>query len=175
MNKQRKKNIGLLAGIIVFAFLSWKLSIAKTFALKNEIETMKVNISELPDENMLHRLKAEKKWLDSLISKNDHSNIHIQNSILDVIDEANKNTSLKLMSFSEPFTNFSKDSIQSVSFHFEIQGSYRSLEEILYNLEKSALGQIKSFKISKNKNYSTGKEYLQASYILTYKRALRIK
>ena len=170
MSKQAKKNITLLIGLIFTAFLCWKFTVSKTIALKSEIDQIKTNLSELPPENVLFKLKSEKKWLDSIIANNDHSNISIQNSIINEVEKVGKKNPVSLLEFSEPFIYLDKDSIQFVSFQLKVQASYENLENILYNLEKSIPGQIKSFELSKNINYKTRREYLAAEYILTYQK-----
>lgn len=170
MSKQGKKNIALLIGLIVFAFLCWKFTISKTIVLKNEIDQIRTNLSLLPPENILYKLKSEKKSLDSIIANNDHSNISIQNSILSEVEKVGQKDPVSLIEFSEPFIYLNKDSIQLISFQLKVQASYENLENILYNLEKTVPGQIRSFELSKNINYKTSREYLAAEYILTYQK-----
>lgn len=164
-NKQRF--IILLIGILITALVCYQFAISKTIALKEQYTDLKqqeVLFKNTPKQLTL--VKKKQQYYDSILTKYQLNGNSIQNSLLHNITAFAKNNQLKVLDFTEPHV-INKNDIIIKTYQFTLEGEYNKTLSLINRLEQETkFGEIINLHFKKEKNYRTGKNYLQANVLL---------
>ncbi|WP_299525256.1 type 4a pilus biogenesis protein PilO [Winogradskyella sp.] len=167
MMTQKTKNIVLVTGFILVVIIAYKYAIANTFQLKREYKTLQQDA--LVFDNMplqLSALKQKQRYYDSLLTAYRLGESSMQNSMLGAINTFASSNQLKVVDFVQPH-KIEKNNLTVSTYQFTLEGNYNAIIELIYRLEQQTkFGEIINLSFKKQKNYRTGKYYLQASVLL---------
>lgn len=162
----KAKNIILLIGFLLITYISYKLTISKTLALKKEYKELKqqeILFKNVPKQ--LSVLKQKEKYYDSLLTKYQINGSSIQNSLLKTINLIAEKNNLKVVSFLEPHL-FETENLIHKTYLFTLEGEYNSILQLTYKLEQDTkFGEIINLHFEKKKNFRKNKHYLQAEFL----------
>jgi len=165
--KSKQKLIILLIGVLVSAIVCYQFAISKTVTLKEQYTHLKqqeVLFRNTPKQLTL--VKKKQQYYDSILSKYQLNGNSIQNSLLQNITTYAKNNQLKVIDFTEP--HLSKNNEVTIkTYRFTLEGDYNKTLSLIHKLEQETkFGEIINLHFEKEKNYRTGKHYLQAKVLL---------
>ncbi|WP_299112268.1 type 4a pilus biogenesis protein PilO [uncultured Winogradskyella sp.] len=164
---QKTKNILLVVGFFLLIIIAYNYAIANTLQLKNEYKTLQQEA--LAFDNMplqLSALKQRKHYYDSLLTKYQLSESSMQNNMLSAINTFADANQLKVVDFIEPHKIIQNDLIVN-TYQFTLEGNYNAILSLVYQLEQhTKFGEIINLNFKKQKNYKTGRFYLQAHVLL---------
>ncbi len=163
----RKKNIALVVGFVLMLFLSYQLSVKKTFELKSKIEKLSSDKELLSNaEQKIKRLQIQNKHLDSILISNDVSiDQSFEQSLVEKITKLKELHQVELISYDKPHS-FEYDGAKMLSYTIEIKGDFRKMMLFASELEKQRLGEFSSVRIEKKMNYRKGRNELIGTLIL---------
>lgn len=161
------KNRILILGIAVVLVLCHELAISKTLDLRREQVILEEKTNRYKDTpKQVSLLRQKQKVYDSILTKNHLLGSSLQNNLLQTINTYTKEQDLQVLEFLEPHTITTNDLLTN-SYQFTVEGSFKSIMELLYSIEqKTKFGEIINVEFKKKKDYKTQKEHLQASIIL---------
>ncbi len=163
----QQKYIGLLIGVLATIFICYKLAISKTFTAKKQYQNLKQQ--ELLFKNTpkkLSILQQKQVYYDSILNKYQLNGNSLQNSLLQNITLFATQNNLKIIDFLEPHTSMHNE-IVIKTYQFTLQGDYNNIITLIHQLEQKAkFGEIINLQFIKQKNYRTGRYYLQAKVLL---------
>ena len=164
---QKTKNIVLIVGFLLVVIIAYKFAIANTLQLKNEYKVLKqeaVVFDNMPQQ--LSSLKQREKYYDSLLTKYQLGESSMQNSMLKSINTFADANQLKVIDFIKPH-KIIKNDLTINTYQFTLQGDYNAIIALIHQLEQQTkFGEIINLNFKKQKNYKTGRFYLQASVLL---------
>ncbi len=169
----KKKIILYGLGLVFIGIASYQYAIKRTLDTIEEYESLEASLANTQNVSIvLPRLKRQKTALDSILQlKNQPQELYQSHLLAFIQEESESNTSLNLTSFLEPhIVNFNDAKLTEYSYIFKLEGDYKSLEQLFYNLNKNYPGQAASIDFKIEKEYYNSKETLVASIILTRKR-----
>jgi len=147
--------------------MAYKYAIANTLQLKSEYKTLQQDA--LVFDNMplqLSSLKQREHYYDSLLTKYQLGESSMQNSMLNAINNFADMHQLKVVDFIEPH-RIEQNDLTVNTYQFTLEGNYNAILSLIYQLEQyTKFGEIINLNFKKQKNYKTGKYYLQASVLL---------
>ena len=163
----RNKNIILMVGIVLVLIACYHLAFRKTIEqhlIYKELILEKDLYNNVPQQ--LSLLKNKEQQLDSILTTYNLGSNSIQNSLLVTINSFCESNDIKVINFNEPHIEENEDYSLS-TFNFTIEGSFNSLNELLYHLEqKTSFGEVISLSFEKRKNHRKGTHYLQLKVYL---------
>lgn len=166
MKTKSKITILSLAYIVTFIFC-YHFAISKTLVVKNQYQTLKQQESlftNIPKQIFI--LKQKQKHYDSLLSKYQLKGNSLQNNLLKTINTLADSLNLKVNSFLEPHS-ITQNNLEVNTHQFSLEGDYNAIITLIHNMEQNTkFGEIINLHFEKNKNFRTGKYYLQASVLL---------
>jgi len=164
-NKQRL--ILLLVGIFLAIFICYQFAISKTVALKGQythLQQQEVLFKNIPKQLTL--VKKKQMYYDSILTKYQLNGNSAQNSLLQNITIYAKSNQLKVIDFTEPHIS-NINEVMVKTYQFTLEGDYNKTISLIHKLEKETkFGEIINLHFEKEKNYRTGKYYLQAKVLL---------
>ncbi|OUS03346.1 hypothetical protein A9Q86_00060 [Flavobacteriales bacterium 33_180_T64] len=165
--KQKTKNIILVGCFILLILIAYKFAFSNTLKTKQDYNTLKkeaVIFDNMPMQ--LASLKQKEIHYDSLLTIYQLKGNSIQNSILKTINSYADSNNIKLSNFIEPH-QINKNSINVSTYQFTLEGDYNAIITLIHHLEQhTRFGEIINLNFQKEKNYKTGKYYLQAHVLL---------
>ncbi len=164
----KHKNIALLGGFVILLWLTYQLSIAKTFEAKNRHDSLfdqKELISNVPQQ--ISYLKQQNEYFNSVLEKNKiTAESSFQNNLLQIINSYATKNQLKIINFNEPHKAIKNDAVLK-TYSFTVQGSFNQILQLLQTLEQYGnYGKMISINFNKKKNYKTNKSFLQCTVLL---------
>jgi len=164
---QKTKNILLVVGFLLVVMIAYKYAIANTLQLKQEYKTLQQDA--LFFDNMplqLSSLKQKEIYYDSLLTAYQLGESSMQNSMLSAINTFASSHKLKVVDFVEPHSIQQSD-LKVNTYQFTLEGHYNAIIALVYQLEQhTKFGEIINLNFKKQKNYRTGRYYLQAHVLL---------
>lgn len=164
---QKTKNILLIIGFFIVVMIAYKYAIANTLQLKSEYKTLQQEA--LVFDNMpvqLSSLKQREHYYDSLLTKYQLGESSMQNSMLNAINTYASVHQLKVIDFKEPH-RIQQNDLTVNTYQFTLEGGYNAILLLIYQLEQhTKFGEVINLNFKKQKNFKTGKYYLQASVLL---------
>lgn len=164
---QKTKNIILVVSFLLIVVIAYQYAIANTLQLKSEYKTLKQDAVVF--ENMplqLSSLKQKEKYYDSLLTRYQLGESSMQNSMLKSINTYAEANNLKVIGFIEPH-KITKNDFTVNTYQFTLEGDYNAIISLVHQIEqKTKFGEVINLNFKKQKNYRTGKYYLQASVLL---------
>ncbi|MFC5044450.1 hypothetical protein ACFSTE_14870 [Aquimarina hainanensis] len=166
---QRTKNRLLITGLLLLAYIAYQYGFSKTVALRSEVVKLteqKTQYQNAPAQ--LAALAAKEKQLDQILEKNNVAGNSVQNNLLATLNRLSDSTQVRITTFEKPHIFTEEVSKKTTTtYNFTLEGDYRSLLHILYQLEQRySYGNIVSAGFIKKKNYKTRKQYLQCQVLL---------
>jgi len=165
--KNKQRLIILLIGILVVAIVCYLFAISETIALKEQYTHLKqqeVLFKNTPKQLTL--VKKKQQYYESILTKYQLNGSSVQNSLLQNITLFAKNNKLKVIDFTEPHVS-SKNEISIKTYQFTLEGDYNKILSLIHKLEQETkFGEIINLHFKKEKNYRTGRYYLQAKVLL---------
>jgi len=164
---QRNKNILLCAGFFLSMIIGYQLAISKTMTLKEEVAQLKEDAKEIDRLSSLGlNLNAREKYVDSILAKNNIRTNSVQNNLLAFLNGRAEADQFTIVAFNEPHIVQSENH-NVTSYQFELRGSYKSLEHVLYALEQQqSFGTITHVDFTKKRDYRKRKDYLELLVIV---------
>lgn len=166
----QQKNIALVLVFFVLLWVSYELSFSKTFALKKQLEVLKVEASLLENsDEKIQQLSRENNYYDSIFkAKQISSNTSFQNNLLTKINTYSSDKSIQVVNFKNPHV-FKKEGTKVFTYAFTLRGNFNELTKLVYQLEQqSKLGKIISVSYLKKKDYRKRKDYLECTVLLQH-------
>ena len=165
---QYNKNILLVISFLLGAILAYKYSFSKTFEVRNQLEDIENKVLISSTAYDMKVLKNKIAHVDSIIARNRSTDISLQNSLLKVLNENSATYSYKIIAFKEPHVfSLPNASTTTNSFEFILEGNYKSMEQILYLLERDySFGSFTHMSFRKEKNYKQEKFFLQGHVLI---------
>ena len=166
--RQPNKNILLSVSFVLILVIAYLFSFSNTLETKEELEELKQQIKQTSalsyNKASLHQKEA---YLDSVISHTKTGKGSLQNNLLNTLNKYSEDLDYKIIDFKEPHLYTSQDSRKITSLEFTLEGRYKSLEQILYKLEKEYIyGSVSHLSFEKKKDYRTNRKYLQAVVLI---------
>jgi len=163
----RNKNIFLLVGFLIMVLISYQLSISRTISLKKDINLLKEqNINSDNLARLSANLGQREKFADSVLKKNNIKGVSIQNNLLELLNSEALKGDFIITQFTEPH-HIIENEVAITSYQFGLKGSFRSIENVLYQLEQEYnFGQVSHVRFEKKRDYRRGKDYLECSVIV---------
>lgn len=165
--KSKQRLIILLVGVIVVAIVCYQFAISETIVLKEQYTHLKqqeILFKNTPKQLTL--VKKKQQYYESILTKYQLNESSVQNSLLQNITVFAKNNQLKVIDFIEPHVS-SKNDIVIKTYQFTLEGEYNNILTLIHKLEQETkFGEIINLHFKKEKNYRTGKYYLQAKVLL---------
>jgi len=163
----KTKNILLVAGFIISLFFCYQLAIYKTIMLKTEHNALKKEEQLFKNTpKQLSLLLQKQKYYDSLLNKYQIKGSSIQNNLLKTINSIADSSHLKVVRFLEPHV-IKNNEIMTKTYQVTIEGNYNNIIKLIHHLEQQTkFGEIINLDFEKNKNFRTGKYYLEAHVLL---------
>lgn len=163
----KNKNILLIIGFLLLAFLAYNFSILKTLDVKDQLIEIK---QQIKDKSLLttnyQNLVTKEIYLDSVIGS-EKSQTSVQNELLEILNTGSRELNFKIMAFNEPHKFVYEDKTETTSFQFILEGPYGGIEKMLYNLENNySFGTISHIKFEKKKDFRLNKVFLQCSVLM---------
>jgi len=171
--KTKKKIILYSLGLILIGIASYQYAIKRTLTTIEEYERLEASLANTQNVSIvLPKLKKQKTTLDSiLLLKNQPQELYQSQLLAFIQKESESNTALNLTSFLEPhIVSLDNNKITEYSYIFKLEGDYKSLENLFYNLSQNYPEQAASIDFRIEKEYYNSKENLTATIILTRKR-----
>ncbi len=163
----RQKNIAVLGGFVTILILGYFLSIRDTLLLRDNykrLQNQQLLFSNIPQR--MQMLQQKQYYYDSLLNHYQITETSLQNNLLKTIERYATGRTLNVKSFNEPHTSKQANG-KIISYVFRVSGDFQSILGLVYELEqRSKFGMIASLYFEKIKNYRTGKERLEAEFIL---------
>jgi len=163
-----KQNLYILfTGVLITAFVCYQLAISKTIVLKEQYTHLKQQeILYKNTPKQLTLVKKKQQYYDSILTTYQLNGNSIQNSLLQNITTHAKSNQLKVLDFIEPHIS-SKNDATVKTYQFTLEGDYNNKLALIHKIEqKTKFGEIINLHFKKEKNYRTGKYYLQAKVLL---------
>ncbi len=165
--QQKTKNIVLVTLFLLVVIVAYKYAISNTLQLKKEygiLQKEALVFDNLPTQ--LSALKQKERYFDSLLTTYQLGESSVQNSMLNTINTYADAHQLKVVDFIEPHKIEQQD-LTINTYQFTIEGNYNSILSLVHQFEQhTKFGEIINLNFKKEKNYKTGKYYLQASILL---------
>jgi len=165
--KSKQRLIILLIGILVTALICYQIAISKTVTLKEQYTHLKqqeVLFKNTPKQLTL--VKKKQQYYNSILTKYQLNGSSIQNSLLQNITVFAKKNQLKVIDFTEPHLS-KKNEVTIKTYQFTLEGEYNKILSLIHRLEQETkFGEIINLHFKKEKNYRTGKHYLQTKVLL---------
>ncbi len=163
----KTKNRLLVIGFAIALLLSCKLAISNTMALKKQYNVLKQQdllFKNAPKQ--LSLLKQKQSYYNGLLKKYQLDGSSLQNNLLKTINTYAHANQLKVVNFLEPHT-VKKEDLIIKTYQFTLEGNFNAILKLVHKLEQDTkYGEIKSLHFEKQKNYRTGKYFLQAKVVL---------
>ncbi len=160
-----QKNRALVGGTILVLIVGYYLSIQETLALKQnytQLQTQEALFYNVPER--LQKLQRKEVYYDSLLRHYQISETSLQNNLLQSLNRYAMEHPLTVVAFEEPHVD-TQETYTTTTYRFTIKGEYDALLGLAYHLEQRVkFGRIAHLALSKQKSYSTGKEWLEATF-----------
>ncbi len=165
--KARRKNIFLVTGFVLMVIISYKFSISKTFGLKNEIEGLEQQKTELAQlSGLASTLKKREQYADSLLREHRQLNGSVQSNLLDLLNANSQELGYSVSDFQEPH-RYEDGGLTINTFQFTLRGSFSGIQSVLFEIEqKYNFGEIRNVHFEKKKDFRARKEYLECSVVI---------
>lgn len=165
--KQQNKNILLIIGFLLLAFMAYRFSILKTLEVRKQLTEIKTQIEDKTSlVTNYQSLVTKEIYLDSLIG-NEKSQNSLQNELLEVLNTGSRELNFKIMAFNEPHKYVYEDKTETTSLQFILEGPYDGIEKMLYNLENNySFGTLSHIKFEKKKDFRLNKVFLQCKVLI---------
>lgn len=134
--QQRTKNIALVVGFLLMLAIAYQLTFSKTFELGKEIGQMENQKTELLQRTRkANSLKQREQHADSILNKFRIKNRSVQNHLLDFLNEEASRGGFSIAEFVKPH-RLDEQGVTINSYPFKLEGSYRAIEHVLYQMEQ---------------------------------------
>ncbi len=165
---RKNKNIILLISFIAALWVTYIFAISISIDARKEyykLQTQKKGMTNMP--HRLNYLEQQKKYLDSLLRKNNiKTESTFQNNLLQHIETYTNRHDLKIVSFNEPH-QFINDHDIIKTYSFSVKGIYTNILQLIHNLEQNGnYGNLISINFEKTKNYKLNKTFLECEILL---------
>lgn len=157
----KKKLYLLLGGFTLFLLIAYRLSIAPTFELKNECEIAeeKLNVANGATEK-IEQLQKRLVALDQKIGTNISTGVDFQDLLLEEVSAYCKQNRLVFRDMQQTY-KYQKGNYQIETNIFAVEGSFKPLLKLVYNLETNYnTGQIISVHFESKKDLRTKRRRL---------------
>ncbi|MGW9686779.1 hypothetical protein [Flagellimonas sp. 2504JD1-5] len=163
----KNKNTLLLLGLCLVFLLCYKLAISKTLDLRKEY--ISLSEEEQRFNNVPHQLSLLSKkevHLDSILLQLNLNDTSLENDLLRTVNREVDKNDLKVIDFNPPHISEMNGGISNV-YNFTVRGSFNAIVKLIYTLEQQAnFGQIAHLDFKTQKNYRTGKRYLETTIFI---------
>ncbi|WP_190808386.1 hypothetical protein [Flagellimonas sp. S3867] len=160
----RKKNIVLILLILLSLLLCYKLAISNTLALKREYGALTKEeglYKNIPQQ--LSLLSKKEAYLDTVLQDLNINNTSMENNLLRIINQEVSKNQLSLIDYN-PAHISKQNETNFITYNFTLRGSFPSILKAIYSIEKhSGFGEIIHVDFTKEKNYKTRRNFLEAS------------
>lgn len=167
--EQKTKNRLLIAGFLSVLFIAYQFSFTKTFAICTEVSKLEDEKEKYLSAPMqLATLTKKERQLDAVLSKNNVEGSSLQHNLLKTLNTLSNTSDIKVIAFEEPHEYNNETTKEGViTYDFILQGDYKGLIEVIYDLEQQySFGNIAQINFEKKKNFRTGATYLQCRVLL---------
>lgn len=131
----RTKNLLLLGGVLLVAYLSWSRAFSLTFALHDEIERTQERIEKAEGaQGRIDELKKELARMQGSIGVGEKEGSDPQQRLLERVGDYCDRHGLRIHSVPAPH-HLRQDRLLVSSFFIEVEGDFRGLVELLHLLE----------------------------------------
>ncbi len=164
---QKNKNKLLVLGFVLALFACYHLAFSKTIETKKELNKIKLQSNTLKNvsKNTVNLFQRE-KYVDSILKKNNFKNVSVQNNLLEFLNEQSLKKNFIINEFTQPHS-FIKDNITITSYHFILQGDYKSLQAVIFNLEQQYnFGKISHINFEKKRDFRKQRNNLICTLVL---------
>lgn len=167
MKKPKLKNIYLAVGFVITSIIAYKVSISKTFDLKNEYNLFLKEANFFKDmPTQLAVFKKKEKYYDTLLTEYQIGKGSIQYNLLKTLNLLSEEKKIKLTSFVEPHVIKQNDLTEKI-YEFSLEGNYNSILETIYYIEQNTkFGEVINVHFKLKKQNKTKQKYLQARVLL---------
>lgn len=135
--------------------------------LKSEYDRLIEQQNLLKDTpRQLSILEKKEAYYDSILSKYQLKGTSIQTNLLKTINAHAESNNLKVVTFMEPHL-LQEGGLTIKMYQFSLEGNYNAIINLVHKLEQETkFGEIINLHFEKKQNFRTGKEYLQAKFLL---------
>lgn len=160
----KHKNAILVALFLLVLLLCYQLAISKTFVLRKEYQALKQEEQQYTNiPQQLALLSKKEAYLDSILQKMDLNNSTIENNLLRVLNRESAANKVQVIDFNPPHVHNNGNTSLS-TYNFKLRGNLTAILKVVYVLEQqSFFGEVVHVNFVKEKNYRTGRNYLEAT------------
>jgi len=167
MEKNKKRFYILIGGVVLLIILSYKFTISKTFALRKEYRSAKIDKGiSMNVSKKLQVLHLKQSHYDSILSQFNLRETSMENNLLRSINTQSELLNVRLREFNSPHVVEDKSSRFS-TYHFTLEGSFVNILRLLYEMEKDGVyGEITHLEFIKQKDFRSKKTLLTAKVFI---------
>jgi len=166
LNSRQKKLIWLLSGFLLILFLSWSMSVKKTWNSYNELKEITASLDNMDISELMVRDLEQQLAQTKLIQSGETDSVSsklIFKKITDVIDRTGK---IRVIQFPEvhryPVNNYQLETMK-----IELEGDFPDLLRLIYHLEKEhSIGEMASAGFKLVKDLKLNREYLRLTVFI---------
>lgn len=164
--KQQNKNILLIIGFLILAFMAYKFSILKTLEVRKQLSEIKHQINDKTSLAANYQgLVTRDIYLDSVIGS-EKLKTSLQNELLEVLNNGSREFNFKIIAFNEPHKYIYDDQTET-TLPFVLEGQYDGIETMLYSLENNySFGTISHIKFERKKDFRLNKVFLECRVLM---------
>lgn len=166
MTSKTKKNSLIFAVVLTF-LICYQFAISNTLDLRKEYKTLakeELLFKDIPKQ--LSILSGKQQHYDSILNKMNLGNTSMENNLIRAINTAAEQHQLKVIDFNRPHIYLDKGTEMN-TFDFTLEGGFTNILKSIYAIEqKGNFGEIVHLNFEKKKNYSTRKNFLNATIFL---------
>jgi len=161
----KKKFYAVIGGFILLSLASYKKTYKQVFSAKSELQNVEKKLaSNNTSQSEIYNLENDIAKLDNIIGGHTSNPTHVQQLIFDFV--SNSMPSVNLISMDDVHM-YSNDEFLIYTNQLELEGSYKDLMQLLYDVERNfTSSRVVSNVIYSKKNYRTNATKLYLKIIL---------
>lgn len=164
-NISKKKQFYLLiAGLIFFVLLAYRISISKTFTLRSECREMELKISQFSNaRNQISEMESKLINLKSRIGGTLNQNNNFQEKLLEQTGITCDKYKVKLLEFNDEH-EYSQNEYSVKTISLSLQGRFKDILQFIHEIESDqTFCKIVSLNFVSLKDLKTNIKYLKAT------------
>lgn len=163
----KNKSVLVLLLFFLVLLLCYRLAISNTLSLREEYLHLKKEeqaFKNIPQQ--LNMFSKKEIYLDSVLRELNLNNTSMENNLLRVINNEAVRNNIKVIDFNPSHLHSIKGT-SLVTHNFTLRGNFTDILKFIHTIERqSGFGEVVHINLNKEKNYRTGKNYLDATVFI---------
>jgi hypothetical protein len=152
----KKKNMYLLAGVVLFAFLSYKMAFQNTLTAYREVCSLKEQLRMAQDApKKINALQQQMISIERILGTGQRADTNVQQQLLGIVTDYCQKSNTVLREFPKTIQKTQDDYLVETNI-FILEGNFTKLLRLIYLLEqKNRIGKIASVNFLSKKDFKT--------------------